>query len=232
MIMLQDKDISPQAPCPYIDGNACQYEYFFAYNLSAGELDTLLSQGWRKFGFYYFRPSCTCSECIPLRIPVQNFALSKSQRRIMKKNSDIQFRITPLEYRDEIYEIYQEHSRVRFDKEDSKENFMEQFFMPSCPSALSEFYLKELLVGVGFLDISSNGLSSVYFIYRQEVLDRSFGIFSMLAEIECAGAMGKLFYYPGFYVKGNPRMAYKASLRPHEQFDIKKGIWKIWTDRN
>ena len=230
MIMLQDKDISPSAPCPYIEGNECRYEHFFAYELTPNELEELLALGWRKFGFYYFRPSCKCSECIPLRICVKDFVPSKSQRRIMRKNSDIRFRIAPLEYREEIFEIYQDHSKERFGRDESRETFIEHFYMPSCPAAQSEFYCGDRLVGVGFLDISSVGISSVYFIYRKEMLDRSFGIFSMMAEIECARALGKDFYYPGFYVKGNSHMAYKISLKPHERFDLKKGAWKIWTD--
>ncbi|MGL4369736.1 MAG: hypothetical protein ACRCUT_08720, partial [Spirochaetota bacterium] len=177
MIILNPKELSPESPCPYRDGISCRFEFFFAAQLSAEELEGYLCQGWRKFGLYYFRPVCECRECIPLRVPVKDFTPSKSQRRIIRKNSDIEFSISPLRFSQEIFDIYMEHSLVRFGKDDTLESFMDHFYTRSCPCVQSEFRLNGKLIGAGFLDISSAGISSVYFVYRKEMLDRSFGIF-------------------------------------------------------
>ena len=49
---------------------------------------------------------------------------------------------------------------------DSGEEFISQFYTPSGPSAQSEFRIGRKLAGVGFLNLSQKGISSVYFVYR------------------------------------------------------------------
>ena len=225
MVILHPTETSGENPCPYIGGAVCRYEYFFATDLSAEELERFLCRGWRKFGFYYFRPACQCRECVPLRIPAADFSPSKSQRRILRKNSDIEFSISPLRNPAEVFDIYREHSLARFGKNEDFGTFIDNFYNQSCPAAQSEFRCGGKLVGAGFLDISSQGVSSVYFVYRKEMLDRSFGIFSMMQEIGFARQEGLPFYYPGYWIKENPHMLYKASLRPHERFDRDTQMW-------
>ena len=49
----------------------------------------LIKRGWRRFGCYFFHPICAkCNECKSLRIDAENFKLSRSQKRVIKKNSD------------------------------------------------------------------------------------------------------------------------------------------------
>ena len=226
MMMLYPKSFSQPSECPYIGGKSCRFEFFFAADLSPEELELHLSQGWRTFGLNYFRPVCGCTLCIPIRIPCGDFEPSKSQRRVMRKNADVEISVTNLRYTPEILEIYNEHSCVRFGKEpESEETFLEQFYTPSCPGAQSEFRIGGKLVGVGFLNISHRSISSVYFVYRDGLLDRSFGIFSMLAEIEFAKKYGFDFYYPGYWVKECGRMKYKGGFLPREVYDWETGIW-------
>lgn len=231
MKLLRPIELSDESPCPYIDGINCRFRYFFASDLSAEELDVALSSGWRKFGLYYFQPSCECSSCVPLRVRAKDFTPSKDQRRIIAKNSDIVTKIAPLEFRDEIYDMYCEHSDVRFQKSsESKDIFIQSFFTPSCPSFLSEFYLDDTLVAVGFVDQSTHALSSVYFIYRAAMQSRGMGIFGMCTEIRMAAELGLDFYYSGYYIKQNARMNYKGRFRPHELFDGETGLWRQDTE--
>ena len=81
-------------PCPYLNDRISRMETFFGDDLSPVELESYLSAGWRKFGLLYFRPACNkCRECIPLRIDVQNFEPSKSQKRVRKKNQTTKLNI-------------------------------------------------------------------------------------------------------------------------------------------
>jgi len=227
MILLQELELSQDIECPYIEGRLSRFQYFFAHDLSVDELEALLSSGWRKFGYYFFRPMCEdCNACIPIRIKVREFAPSKDQQRNLKRNADIEIRIVPLKYRDEIYDIYCEHTRFRFDKEpDSQEYFLQTFYSQSCPSRQTEFYLDGECVAVGFIDLSEKGLSSVYFIYRKSVEKRGMGIFGMLKEIEYAKNIGLDFYYSGYYIEENRRMNYKGRFYPSETMNWKNGGW-------
>lgn len=226
MIQLYPVSVSSPVPCPYIEGREASFEFFYAAELSAQEMDGYISTGWRCFGLQHFRPVCDCRECVSMRIPVADFVPSKSQRRILRKNADVELAIGPLRYSDAIFGIYKEHSLSRFKKEPGTEReFIEQFYTPSCPGAQSEFRIEGKLVGTGFLNISEKGLSSVYFVYRDGLLDRSFGIFSMLAEIEFARKEGFSFYYPGYWIRGNPRMNYKGTLRPKQIYHPDRGVW-------
>lgn len=227
MIELYPKTVSQPSPCPYFPERVCRMEFFYAAQLTEEEADEHLLGGWRCFGFQYFRPACDCLDCIPIRVPVARFVPSKSQRRVLRKNADVDVSVGPLRYSDRMLEIYNEHSRVRFDKgPESSEEFIEKFYTPSGPSAQSEFRIGGKLVGAGFLNLSAAGISSVYFIYADGLLDRSFGIFSMLAEIEFAKNAGFAFYYPGYWIKEHPRMSYKGVLNPKEVRDRATGLWR------
>lgn len=231
MILLRNTEMSDIIECPYFETKECRFLFFFARELSGSELELLLSNGWRKFGLYYFRPECPgCRECVPYRVRAQNFIPAKDQRRIIQKNSDVQVQFVPPAYSDEVYDMYTEHSRFRFEKgSEPKEHFQQSFYTHSCPSLQSEFYLDGTLVAVGFLDVSDSALSSVYFVYRERVHKRGMGVFGMLSEIEYAKSRGLDYYYSGYYIEGNSRMRYKGRYLPAEIFDW---VAEQWIERN
>lgn len=230
MKLIRPPVLSDPDTCPYLENRETTQEYFFAYDLAPDEFEFVLSTGWRKFGMFFFRPNCsTCQECRPLRVLNADFKPSKSQRKILKKNSDIEFKVTPLVYRKEIYDLYVAHSRVRFEKEASKieseEIFKETHFEKSTKSYMSEYYLDKKMIACGFLDESSKGLSSVYFIYNPDFSDRSLGHLGALLEIQYAKDNNLEYYYLGYYIRQNNFMNYKAKFKPHELLDWKTMTW-------
>lgn len=227
MLIYQNTTLSDAEPCVYLEGRMSRHEYFLALDLDGIELDRLLARGWRKFGYYFFRPRCdACAGCIPLRVPVHDFKPTKSQRRVMRKNAGLRLEFHPLRFRDEIYEIYLDHSFSRFKTNPNLEDFLLSFYKRSCPSMQSEYYDGERLMGVGFLDVGEESLSSVYFIFRSEYASMSPGIYSVLGEIEHARSLGKKFYYLGYYVPGCGRMTYKARFSPHERYSWAAQSWE------
>ncbi len=227
MIIIQNTKLSDLDECPYISGRDMRIEYFYALNLDDIDLNRFIEKGWRKFGMFYFLPNCPeCLECVPIRIPIANFKSSKSQRRVLNKASEIKVRFGPLEYREEIYDIYRNHSENRFNKDTDFEEFMFNFYTKSCPALQSEYYLDDRLVAVGFLDKSSEGLSSVYFVYNTDFSKYRLGTFSIIKEIEYAASLGIKYYYIGYYIKDNQSMAYKGRFFPQELYDWRKDEWK------
>tara|TARA_Y100001954_G_C15828141_1_gene613275 strand:- start:3912 stop:4622 length:711 start_codon:yes stop_codon:yes gene_type:complete len=228
MKVLLKKEMSPIISCPYIDGKESCNEFFLAYNLSKPELDELLEAGWRKFGIYFYRPKCpSCASCLPLRVLTDEFTPTNSQKKVFKKNSDIEIKVKPLEYRDEIFELYLKHSRTRFNQESSPGEFKISHFYVSCPSFQMEYSLKEKLIAVGFLDIGHRGLSSVYFIFDPDFSKRSLGIFGALYEIKYAKELSIPFYYLGYFIPSNSSMAYKNQFKPYEIFNWTKESWEL-----
>jgi arginine-tRNA-protein transferase len=226
MKLLSKYLISEESPCPYINEKKCRFAYFFANELTAHELDKLLSFGWRKFGIYYFKPVCNdCRECIPLRIKTNEFILSKSQRRVIKDCIDVRVDFKDLEFRDEIFEVYEDHSYNRFNKASDLEDFHETFYTQSCPAMQSEYYVNNKLAAVGFIDVSSNALSSVYFVYKNEFSKLRLGTFSVINETQFALKLGLSYYYLGYYIESNKSMTYKNSFHVNEKMSWETDLW-------
>lgn len=214
-------------PCPYLPGRDKQYESFYAVGLSGSELAGLLAEGWRKFGPYFFRPACPgCRRCVPLRVPVRRFAASRSQRRVLRRNRDLQVRFGPLHYTERSYQLYRAHARQRFAIDSSLNDFASCFYLSSCPALQSEIYLDGQLIAVGFLDQADDALSSVYFCFDPGFGDRSPGIFGALVEIDQARRLQLDYYYLGYLVEGCPSMHYKDHFRPREYYDWRSGCWQ------
>ncbi|TAL36717.1 MAG: arginyltransferase [Spirochaetes bacterium] len=227
MLILRDLERGEETVCAYLPDRLSRMEYFLAIDVSAHELEYLLADGWRKFGYCYFRPHCNgCRLCIPLRVLATKFLPSKGQRRVARKNAGVRVEFGPLSYSDEIYDIYVEHTGMRFgDRNTAHDDFMFNFYQRSCPSFQSEYYVDGRLAAVGFLDRSSEGLSSVYFIYRESCARLSPGIFSVMREIGFARELGLSYYYLGYFVPGCGRMEYKGGFTPHEKFSWGQKKW-------
>ncbi|MCP4132229.1 MAG: arginyltransferase [bacterium] len=227
MILIQDPRLSEFSACTYIEENDWRFEYFFALDLDEEELNIVLENGWRKFGAYYFRPNCeNCFKCVPLRVLTEEFKLSRSQKRVLKKGSDITVTFGPLQYSPKIYALFQDHSENRFGRDTDEEDFISSFYTQSCPSVQSEYYLDGELIAVGFLDRSSEALSSVYFVYNTAYEYLSLGTLSVLKEIEYAASLQLKYYYLGYYVAENGSMAYKNRYHPNEKYNWHSGEWE------
>jgi arginyl-tRNA--protein-N-Asp/Glu arginylyltransferase len=226
MVILQEPRISSTVDCPYIKGRRFTQEYFFAHNLNDNEFDYYLSRGWRRFGLYFFRPVCeNCRACRPLRVSAGNLTLTKSQRRVVKKNSQTRVYLRPLTYRQELYEIYRLHSQKFGDEERDSQSFRDTYFKSAVPAFQSEYYIEDQLAAVGFLDMGASGLSSVYFSYDPRFSEYSLGTFSIIREAQLACENLLDWYYLGYYVKECPRMIYKGRFMLREIYDWEKENW-------
>lgn len=227
MVLYHDLTISSPVTCPYLENKTFTQAYFFAGEVDHNEAEILFSTGWRKFGSFFFRPVCVqCRNCIPVRIPVENLVLSKSQKRLVRKNVSTEVKFESLEFDEEVFEIYKEHSGERFGKQVNRDEFINNFCTISCPSLLSKYYINGTLAAAGFLDISSQGLSSVYFVFRNQFQHFGLGNFSVLREAEQARSMGLKYYYLGYYVVDNRIMEYKTRFLPYETYNWNTEQWE------
>ena len=79
------------APCPYL---AERLERRLVTVLDSPDPDALhdrlMAAGFRRSQALAYRPACPgCSACVPVRIPVERFRLSRGWRRIWRQNADL-----------------------------------------------------------------------------------------------------------------------------------------------
>lgn len=223
--------LSQSFKCPYLPERTAQYLIFNTLEISPTEVDILLAQGFRRFGEQVFRPEClSCRECIPLRVPLDNFTLSRSQKRIIKRNQDILVRLGPLTYRPDHYQLYLAHQERFKDKEGSlseAEFIHTHYSVHQKLSWASEFFLDGELIAFGLLEKGKISLSSQYFVFGPKHAKRSLGTFSALEEIRWAKEQQLKYYYLGYWIKDNHSMSYKNQFGPHEIFNQQNNQWTL-----
>ena len=72
------------------------------------------------------------------------------------------------------------------------------------------------MVGVGYVDHLSEGLSAIYFFHDPAEHRRSLGTFNVLSVIRHAAEQYLPHVYLGYYVEGCRSLEYKGRFRPNE----------------
>ena len=205
---------------------------FEAETISPVHLDALLANGWRHFGTYFFRYNLgfldfDIRRVIPLRTRLSEFSLSKSQRRVLRKNEDLEVAIRPIEIDDAAEDLFHRHKQ-RFDHNVPESIFD---FLPHdadgspCESKEIRVCKDSELIAASYFDLGTRTASGVYAIFDPVEASRSLGIFTMLKEIEYAIDTGKEFYYQGYSYEGESFYDYKKRFRGTEMFGW-NGNWR------
>jgi arginine-tRNA-protein transferase len=208
-------------PCSYLEGQNSSSIFSQNPNIDAQAYQQLSELGFRRSGGQIYRPHCEdCQACEPTRVPLKSFKASKSQRRNLKKNSDIDYSIEPLVNDDEhmeLYERYQWHQH-RGHMSASATEYLDMFDHPNIPVRHIDFRLNGQLIGVSIVDLMPKAISSVYFYFCPEHRNRGLGTFSALVEFQEALKLGMEHAYLGFTIAACQKMAYKAKFMPQERF--------------
>lgn len=215
-------------PCAYLSDRVARLEGFFADEVPAAFYRGLMDLGFRRSGRFFYHTKCRgCSECRPIRVPVEDFAASRSQRRCLRRNCDLVQRIGRPECNEEKLELFGRYVRVRHGQRDTGDLEAVREFLYSPVVDSLEFSYRDpegKLVAVGICDLFSDAISSVYAFYDPAEKRRGLGTYTALKEIEFARQRSLAYYYLGFWVNGCGAMSYKAEFRPHELIDS-AGIW-------
>ena len=205
---------------------------FHARHAQPAEMDWLWANGWRHFGEYFFRYSLAehrgriCS-VMPLRVELERFALSRSQKRALARNRELTVIIRDSFIDDDKEALFERH-RVRFTDNvpDSLYTFLSrQPARVPCHNQEICVYEGARLLAASFLDLGETATSAVYAIFEPEEHKRSLGIFTMLRAIEYSRELGCRYYYPGYAYREPSVYDYKKNFAALEYFDWGEG-WK------
>jgi len=213
--------------CAYLPNKQVRMNYKYISRATISYNSALIKRGWRRFGCYYFHPICNgCNECKSLRIDVNNFKLSKSQRRVIRKNEDTKVIIQKPSISKDHIKLYNKYHYFKSQKDswshrnispsEYKENFVEGAF----EFGKEVLYIKdEKLVGVDLIDILDDGISAIYFFYDPDYPKLSLGTYSLLYQIELAKILELDWIYLGYWVDGCKAFVYKEKFKPQEILD-------------
>ncbi|AQS85163.1 MAG: arginyltransferase [Acetobacter aceti] len=221
---------APQ-PCPYLPDRMERKVVTDLSGPNAEALHDRLSRaGFRRSHAIAYAPVCNgCTACVPIRIPVQRFVPSRTQKRSIKANSDLQGFEVPAKATAEQFVLFRQYQLARHATGDmASMNFADYRSMVEdtpIDTFMVEFRSPENhLMAVSLVDALSDGLSAVYSFYDPTDSTRSLGSFAVLWLVQQAKRRRLPYVYLGYWIAQSPKMAYKTNFRPAEI--LSRGNWR------
>ncbi len=193
----------------------------------------LVRNGFRRSGVFTYRPYCDhCRACVPVRIPIDRFTPTRSQRRAIQRHHGMSVTERQLAYDDEHYDLYQRYQVARHAgggmDQDSREQYGHFLLQSHVDTRLIEFREQGVLRMVCIIDWLTDGLSSVYTFFDPEQTQASYGTWGVLWQIEACRQLSLPYLYLGYWIHDSRKMAYKAGFHPLEGRIA--GQWRTLTD--
>lgn len=220
-------------PCSYLPHKQARSQVATpSHQVDARTYTVLVAAGFRRSGSFTYRPYCdSCNACVPVRIPVDRFTPSRTQRKTWRRHASLQAHEVDLVWSDEHYDLYRRYQSNRHPgggmDDDNREQY-EQFLLASCvDTRLVEFRDPAgVLRMVSIIDVLTDGLSSMYTFYDPDFRG-SLGTWNILWQAARCQTLGLHWLYLGYWIAESRKMAYKASFRPLEV--LYDGQWRELT---
>lgn len=227
--------LTASQPCPYLPGNAERKLFTTLRGPDAGKMNDELSlRGFRRSQSVAYRPACAdCGACLSIRAPVALFKPSRSQRRILKRNADLERRVCAPWATEEQYELFRKYLANRHADGGMAEMDISEFASmieeTTVRTRVIEYHDatrgENSLIAACLTDVMSDGLSMVYSFFDPVEEKRSLGIHMILDHIRIAEEANLPYVYLGYWVPGSRKMDYKAKILPFEYF--RSGRWRL-----
>lgn len=223
---------APQ-PCPYLEGRKERKLFTALQGSNCQELnDALSKQGFRRSQNVLYRPTCAdCNACLSARIDVSKFTMSRSQKRVLKRNSDLERAVNSPWANDDQYELFKKYLSSRHASGGMADMDIFEFasMVEETPIKTRVIeYANADLAAVCLTDILEDGLSMVYSFYDPDEPARSFGTYLILDHIDMAIEAGLKYVYLGYWVPTSPKMHYKSRFSGLEIYF--RGSWQPMGD--
>ena len=219
--------------CPYLDNRAERKVFTHLVGSRAPELNDLLTQaGFRRSQNIAYRPACeNCNACVSVRILAGEFKMTRSMRRIWKRNQDLIGFANKAEPSSEQYALFHDYLNHRHHNGGMSEMSVLDYAMMVEDSHVNtqiiEYRMRGAdtmitgkgegpLIAAALTDVMGDGVSMVYSFFNPELADRSIGTYIILDHIMRCNALGLPHVYLGYWVNGSAKMHYKTRYKPQE----------------
>ena len=220
--------VTSPSPCPYLPGKQERKVFTELNGPHAGELNDALGRiGFRRSQGVAYRPSCAgCNACVSVRVVTPEFKPNASQRKLIRRHSDLQVAACRAWATDEQFQLLRRYLAVRHPSGGmagmDEEDYADMVEHSPVNSLIIEYREPSAdgrgeLVAACLTDRQADGLSMIYSFYVADEERRpGLGNFVITDHILRARDAGLPYVYLGYWVKGSPRMAYKTKYRPIE----------------
>ncbi|MDX1914605.1 MAG: arginyltransferase [Methylophilus sp.] len=195
----------------------------------------LIQQGFRRSGKFAYRPHCeNCKACIPVRILINQFTPTRSQKRAFKRHGDLTVSLMPIGFQNNHFALYAQYQSLRhhdaIDHEHTEKEDPDQYRQFLCQSnvesVMVEFKDTQNQVKiVSVIDIVRDGISAVYTFYDATDGKASYGTYAVMWLCEWAKTLNLPYLYLGYWIQDSQKMAYKQLFNVQEK--LVDGEWII-----
>lgn len=225
--------LTAPSPCPYLP-ERYERKVFAHLPLSDGASvnDSLTQVGFRRSQNIAYRPACeACTACVSARIPAGDYVFSRSERRAIARNEDLERHLVEAEATMEQFDLLRRYLTTRH-----ADGGMAEMTWPDYVAMVEDTAVRTHIIeyrtrpgrgggpagGLGELvacalvDVMSDGLSLVYSFYDPSQGRRSLGSFVILDHVIQACLTSLPYVYLGYWVRGSEKMDYKVRFSPIE----------------
>src|SRR5581483_10135414 len=111
---------SPPHDCAYLPGRMATMRALLTRRLPAETYRAFMDANFRRSGNIIYQPICAgCRECRSLRVLTHAFRMSKSQRRVWRKNQNVAVTVGKPEPSDEKFQLYLHYLRDWHQRDES-----------------------------------------------------------------------------------------------------------------
>ena len=220
--------LTAPSPCPYLP-ERFERKVFAHLPLSDGATvnDSLTQVGFRRSQNIAYRPACeACTSCVSARLPVSDYVFSRSERKAIARNEDLERHLVEAEATMEQFDLLRRYLTARHANGGMAEmtwpDYVAMVEDTAVRTHIIEYRARSADGGPGDLiacvlvDLMSDGLSLVYSFYDPTQSRRSPGCFIILVHVIQAGLTSLPYVYLGYWVRGSDKMAYKVRFSPIE----------------
>jgi arginine-tRNA-protein transferase len=172
---------------------------------------------------------------VPTRVCIDEFKPSRSQKRSLKLNQDLEICKVQNVFKQEHFDLYTKYLQSRHSDgpmSQSTKNEYEEFILGTWSDTyLLEFRLDKKLISVAVFDILPQGLSAVYTFYDTENQKRGLGTLAILHLIQRTQELKLPYLYLGYWIKASQKMSYKVNFKPIEGY-VYKNWQKLTIEKN